>query len=104
VNRTGATLVRGSNAVTHGSDHPATRQVAFASIQGLRERNTNWVVVKEGRLDKARRGELFNRAPFGHVRVPAGLTVDAEEQTRAGGASCYINLIAKIALPRCSAT
>lgn len=36
-----------------------------------------------GRRNKARRGELFNHAPIGFVRVPgAGMTLDPDEQAR----------------------
>ena len=39
--------------------------------------------MNEGRLNKARRGELFNHAPIGYVRVPDGLTLDPDEQAQA---------------------
>jgi DNA invertase Pin-like site-specific DNA recombinase len=36
-----------------------------------------------GRRNKARRGELFNHAPIGFVRIPgAGMTLDPDEQAR----------------------
>jgi DNA invertase Pin-like site-specific DNA recombinase len=39
--------------------------------------------MNEGRLNKARRGELFNHAPIGYVRVAgAGLALDPDEQAR----------------------
>jgi DNA invertase Pin-like site-specific DNA recombinase len=39
--------------------------------------------LNEGRLNKARRGELFNHAPIGYVRVPGGgLAFDPDEQAR----------------------
>jgi DNA invertase Pin-like site-specific DNA recombinase len=39
--------------------------------------------MNEGRLNKARRGELFNHAPMGYVRVRDGLALDPDEQARA---------------------
>lgn len=39
--------------------------------------------MNEGRLNKARRGELFNHAPLGYVRVRDGLTLDPDEQAQA---------------------
>jgi DNA invertase Pin-like site-specific DNA recombinase len=38
--------------------------------------------MNEGRQNKARRGELFNHAPIGYVRVPNGLALDPDEQAR----------------------
>ena len=38
--------------------------------------------MNEGRLSKARRGELFNYAPIGYVRVPGGLVLDPDEQAQ----------------------
>jgi len=39
--------------------------------------------LNEGRLNKARRGELFNHASIGYVRVPGGgLAFDPDEQAR----------------------
>jgi DNA invertase Pin-like site-specific DNA recombinase len=39
--------------------------------------------MHEGRLNKARRGELFNHASIGYVRVPAaGLALDPDEQAQ----------------------
>jgi DNA invertase Pin-like site-specific DNA recombinase len=39
--------------------------------------------MHEGRLNKARRGELFNHAPIGYVREPGrGLALDPDEQVR----------------------
>ena len=39
--------------------------------------------MHEGRLNKARRGELFNLAPIGYVRVPGGgLALDPDEQAQ----------------------
>jgi hypothetical protein len=38
--------------------------------------------MHEGRLNKARRGELFNHASMGYVRVPGGLALDPDEQAR----------------------
>jgi len=39
--------------------------------------------MHEGRLNKARRGELFNHASIGYVRVPGGgLALDPDEQAR----------------------
>lgn len=38
--------------------------------------------MNEGRLNKARRGELFNHPPLGYVRVPDGLAFDPDEQAR----------------------
>lgn len=39
--------------------------------------------LNEGRLNKARRGELFNHAAIGYVRVPGGgLAFDPDEQAR----------------------
>jgi DNA invertase Pin-like site-specific DNA recombinase len=41
------------------------------------------VRMHEGRLNKARRGELFNHASIGYVRVPgSGLAFDPDEQAR----------------------
>lgn len=41
------------------------------------------VRMHEGRLNKARRGELFNHAPMGYVREPGrGLTLDPDEQAQ----------------------
>src|SRR5260370_27760087 len=41
--------------------------------------------MHEGRLNKARRGELFNHASIGYVRVPsARLAFDPDEQARDG--------------------
>ena len=39
--------------------------------------------MNEGRLNKARRGELFNHAPIGYVRGPGGLAFDPDEQAQA---------------------
>jgi DNA invertase Pin-like site-specific DNA recombinase len=40
--------------------------------------------LHEGRLNKARRGELFNHAPIGYVREPGrGLALDPDEQAQA---------------------
>ena len=39
--------------------------------------------MHEGRLNKARRGELFNHASIGYVRVPDGLALDPDEQAQA---------------------
>jgi DNA invertase Pin-like site-specific DNA recombinase len=39
--------------------------------------------MNEGRLNKARRGELFNHASIGYVRVPGGLALDPDEQAQA---------------------
>lgn len=39
--------------------------------------------LNEGRLNKARRGELFNHAPIGYVRWPSGeLALDPDEQVQ----------------------
>jgi DNA invertase Pin-like site-specific DNA recombinase len=38
--------------------------------------------MNEGRLNKARRGELFNHASMGYVRVPGGLALDPDEQAQ----------------------
>lgn len=39
--------------------------------------------MNEGRLNKARRGELYNHPPLGYVRIPAGgLAFDPDEQAR----------------------
>jgi hypothetical protein len=39
--------------------------------------------MNEGRLDKARRGELFNHPPIGYVREPGrGFALDPDEQAR----------------------
>jgi DNA invertase Pin-like site-specific DNA recombinase len=38
--------------------------------------------MHEGRLNKARRGELFNHASMGYVRVPGGLALDPDEQAQ----------------------
>src|SRR4051812_1034043 len=38
--------------------------------------------LNEGRLNKARRGELFNHACIGYVRVPGGLALDPDEQAQ----------------------
>jgi DNA invertase Pin-like site-specific DNA recombinase len=38
--------------------------------------------MNEGRLNKARRGELFNHAPLGYVRVRDGLALDPDEQAQ----------------------
>jgi DNA invertase Pin-like site-specific DNA recombinase len=38
--------------------------------------------MHEGRLNKARRGELFNHASIGYVRVPGGLALDPDEQAQ----------------------
>ena len=39
--------------------------------------------MNECRLNKARRGELFNHASIGYVRVPDGLAFDPDEQAQA---------------------
>ena len=39
--------------------------------------------MNEGRLNKARRGELFNHASIGYVRVPDGIALDPDEQAQA---------------------
>jgi len=40
--------------------------------------------MHQGRLNKARRGELFNHAPIGYVRTPTGeLALDPDEQVQA---------------------
>jgi DNA invertase Pin-like site-specific DNA recombinase len=39
--------------------------------------------MNEGRLNKARRGELFNHASIGYVRVSDGLAFDPDEQAQA---------------------
>jgi DNA invertase Pin-like site-specific DNA recombinase len=38
--------------------------------------------MNEGRLNKARRGALFNHAPIGYVRVPDGLVLDPDAQAQ----------------------
>jgi DNA invertase Pin-like site-specific DNA recombinase len=38
--------------------------------------------MHEGRLNKARRGELFNHASMGYVRVPGGLALDPDDQAQ----------------------
>jgi DNA invertase Pin-like site-specific DNA recombinase len=38
--------------------------------------------MHEGRVNKARRGELFNHAAIGYVRVPDGLAFDPDEQAQ----------------------
>src|SRR5437588_8557327 len=38
--------------------------------------------MNEGRLNKARRGELVNHASIGYVRVPGGLALDSDEQAQ----------------------
>jgi DNA invertase Pin-like site-specific DNA recombinase len=39
--------------------------------------------LERGRLNKARRGELFQRVPFGYVKVPSGgVALDPDEQAR----------------------
>jgi len=39
--------------------------------------------LNEGRLNKARRGELFSHPPIGYVRLPPGeLVFDPDEQAR----------------------
>jgi DNA invertase Pin-like site-specific DNA recombinase len=38
--------------------------------------------MNDGRLNKARRGELFNHAPMGYLRVPDGLILDPDEQVQ----------------------
>ena len=38
--------------------------------------------MNEGRLNKARRGELFSHASIGYVRVPGGLMLDPDEQAQ----------------------
>jgi hypothetical protein len=38
--------------------------------------------MQEGRANKARRGELFNHASIGYVRIPAGLALDPDEQAQ----------------------
>lgn len=38
--------------------------------------------MHDGRLNKARRGELFNHASMGYVRVPGGLALDPDEQAQ----------------------
>jgi DNA invertase Pin-like site-specific DNA recombinase len=40
------------------------------------------VRMHEGRQNKARRGELFNHAMIGYVRVPGGLVFDPDEQAQ----------------------
>lgn len=48
-----------------------------AELHVLRQR------MNEGRLNKARRGELFNHAPMGYVRLPSGaLAVDPDQQVQ----------------------
>lgn len=49
-----------------------------AELHILRQR------MHEGRLNKARRGELFNHAPIGYLRLPAGdeLVIDPDEQVQ----------------------
>jgi DNA invertase Pin-like site-specific DNA recombinase len=49
-----------------------------AELHILRQR------MEQGRLNKARRGELFNHPPIGYVRGPAGeMQIDADEQVQA---------------------
>ena len=39
--------------------------------------------LNAGRLNKARRGELFSHSPIGYVRLPSGeLVFDPDEQAR----------------------
>lgn len=38
--------------------------------------------MHEGRKNKARRGELFNHAMIGYVRIPEGLALDPDEQAQ----------------------
>ena len=39
--------------------------------------------MHEGRLKKARRGELFNHAPISYIREPGGgLALDVDEQAQ----------------------
>lgn len=48
-----------------------------AELHVLRQR------MNEGRLNKARRGELFNHPPMGYVRLPAGeLGIDPDQQVQ----------------------
>jgi DNA invertase Pin-like site-specific DNA recombinase len=48
-----------------------------AELHVLRQR------MNEGRLNKARRGELFNHPPMGYVRLPSGeLGIDPDQQAR----------------------
>jgi DNA invertase Pin-like site-specific DNA recombinase len=48
-----------------------------AELHILRQR------MNQGRLNKAKRGELFNHAPIGYVRAPSGeLIMDADEQVQ----------------------
>lgn len=48
-----------------------------AELHILRQR------MHQGRLNKARRGELFNHAPIGYIRKPSGeLALDPDEQVR----------------------
>jgi DNA invertase Pin-like site-specific DNA recombinase len=49
-----------------------------AELHLLRER------MSQGKLNKARRGELFGRPPIGYVRLPGGgWTIDPDEQVQA---------------------
>jgi len=49
-----------------------------AELHILRQR------MRQGRLNKAKRGELFNHAPIGYIRRPTGeLAIDPDEQVQA---------------------
>ena len=51
--------------------------ISEAELHVLRQR------MNEGRLNKARRGELFNHPPMGYVRLPTGeLGVDPDQQVQ----------------------
>jgi hypothetical protein len=55
---------------------PLTGIMSAAELHSLRGR------MNEGRLNKARRGQLFNHAPIGYLRVPDGLILDPDEQVQ----------------------
>src|SRR5437764_1175796 len=52
--------------------------ISEAELHVLRQR------MHEGRLNKARRGELFNHPPMGYVRLPSAgeLAIDPDEQVQ----------------------
>jgi DNA invertase Pin-like site-specific DNA recombinase len=61
------------NFVFYVSCHKGT--LSEAELHILHQR------MEQGRLNKARRGELFNHPPMGYVRGPAGqMQIDPDEQ------------------------
>ena len=61
--------------------------------------------MHEGRLNKARRGELFNHAPIGYVREPGGgLALDPDDKLSRWCGWSSTNSIARAACMDCYAT